>query len=86
LDKSGVEESSCRDQALNQKTEARPAIRECREQSLQEASRRQGKARATPQEARKGETYFILSGDLECNDSALEGNGDGVGPIAGAKL
>jgi hypothetical protein len=58
-----MEESDSCEDTLDEKAGSRPAIRECREQSLQGISRGKGTARATAREALKGETEIILSGD-----------------------
>lgn len=81
---------SC-EEPLDEKANSRPAIRECREQSLQDALSCNGTALATAREALKGETEIILLGDrafgrLKLDDSALKRDGDSMCPIAGAEL
>ena len=81
-----MEQSDSCAEPLNEKAESRPAICECGEQSLQETSLREGTAIATAREALKDETEFILSGDLEIDNPALEGDRDSMCSIAGAEL
>jgi len=57
------EQSNAEDQSLNEKAEARPAIRERREESLQGDTPRESTARATAWERLKFGTVIILSGD-----------------------
>jgi hypothetical protein len=58
-----VEESNSREEPLDEQTNSRRAIRECREQSLQEIPCGKRTAPATAQEALKGLTKIILLGD-----------------------
>ena len=58
-----MKQSDSCEEALDQNAEARPAIRECRKQSLQECAFRESTALAIAQEALKGETEIILLGD-----------------------
>jgi hypothetical protein len=58
-----MEKSDSCEEPLDEKAGSRPAIRECREQSLQEISRGKPTALATAREALKGETEIILLGD-----------------------
>jgi hypothetical protein len=58
-----VEKSDSCEEALDENADSRPAIRECREQSLQDALPCNGTALATAREALKGETEIILLGD-----------------------
>jgi len=50
------EQSDAGNQSLNEKAEARPAIRECGEKTLQGALKTEGTAPATPREALKAGT------------------------------
>jgi hypothetical protein len=58
-----MEKSESGEEPLDEKAGSRPAIRECREQSLQGISRGKGTALATATEALKGLTKIILLGD-----------------------
>jgi hypothetical protein len=57
---------------LNKKAGSRPAIRECREQSLQETSCGKRTALTMAREALKGLTKIILSGDPLLDDQLLD--------------
>ncbi len=59
-----MEKSDPCEEPLNQKADSRPAIRECREQSLQAKSLREATALAMAWEALRGETGIIPLGDL----------------------
>jgi hypothetical protein len=58
-----MKQSDSCEEALDKKADSRPAIRECREQSLQDALPCNGTALAMAPEALKGETGIILLGD-----------------------
>jgi len=58
-----MEKSDSCEEPLDEKADSRPTIRECREQSLQDALSCNGTAPAAAREALKVETEIILSGD-----------------------
>jgi len=58
-----VEKNDSCEEPLGEKAGSRPAIRECREQSLQDALPRNGTVLAMAREALKGEIEIILSDD-----------------------
>jgi len=81
-----AEQSDRRDESLKEEAEARPAIRKCREKTLQGALKTQGTALATTREALKAGTEIILSDESELDDPTPEPDGHSMSPIAGAQL
>jgi len=81
-----VEKSDSYEEPLDEKADSRPAIRKCREQSLQATSLEEGTALAMAREALKGETRIILLGESELDDSPPKRDADRMGPITGAEL
>lgn len=89
-----VEQCRGDDEALQEQTEAWPAIREGCKQSLHTCLIRERTAMARdaerpkvgPAVLLKAGRALLLSDDLELEDPALESDGYRVGPVAGAEL
>lgn len=72
--------------ALDQKTDTRPAIGECRIKSLQWILRLESKRTARTAKRRIVGRFSLLLASIELDNAALQANGHRVGSIVGSKL